>query len=269
MGETGFEEHRERFARDGFTIVRAAFPAAQMAAARALAGELVELAERNPSDVFTRHYLPHRPDQGVLYDLYQRFPEFAALARHEPLVDAIRAIWSRNFFLYENSLVYKPRHGDNAVPWHQDFMGRRGEPPKLIAWMALDDVDEANGCVYAVPGSHRDGFRPWVRVRGETHHTRAVTDGVDLASAVPVEMRAGDVLLFHCALLHSSREIRCEQPRRAYRAAYQSFESARVPRGSPIVISLEDRSELLRPYDYEPGRVKWFVHRIGRRLADW
>ena len=33
MGETsdlGFEDHRERFARDGFTIVRAAFTPAQV-----------------------------------------------------------------------------------------------------------------------------------------------------------------------------------------------------------------------------------------------
>ena len=80
-------------------------------------------------------------------------------------------------------------------------------------------------------------------------------------------MRAGDVLLFHCALVHSSRNITSDRPRRAYRAAYQSFHSTWTPRATPIVVHLGDPSALDVPAEYEPTIVKKFVHKLAARMA--
>ncbi len=239
--------HRDHYFSQGYTILRGALEEPLVARLRARTAELVALAERCPNDPFSNIYMAHRTDQGVLYDLYQRCPDFVDLARHPIVVDAIANIYSPNFFLYENSLVYKPRGKANAVPWHQDFMNRPDEPLKLVAWMALDNVTEENGCMYGVPGSHKAGFLTYIRVPGETHHTRLDTTGIDIDSPVPLILSAGDVLLFHQLLIHGSREIAGGADRRAYRVSYQSFEQIFTPRGAPLVISLRDPAALTRP----------------------
>jgi phytanoyl-CoA hydroxylase len=264
-----FDPEREQFKREGFVIHRSVHAAPLLERMRGVVERVIDLAEAAPGDVFSNHYLKHRTDQGVLYDLYQRFPEFVDLARSAPVVEAVQALYGPNFFLYENSLVFKPKGRENAVPWHQDFMGYPHQPGKVIAWMALDDVDVENGCMYAIPGSHVRGYLPWYRLRGQTHHTRIRPEFVDDSKAVALEMKAGDVLLFNACLIHSSREVHSARPRRAYRAAYQDFGASELPRGSPIVISLKDPAALKRRYDYEPNKLKWVIHRVGKRLVSW
>ena len=261
-----FDAHKQRFRSQGYTVMKGVFPEEELVPMRTRTEQIIHYALRNNCDLFTNYYLRHRVDQGVLYDLFQRFPEFPPLARHPAIVTMLQNIYARNFFLYENSLVYKPPRGDNAVPWHQDFMNRADEPFKVIVWMALDDVDEENGCIYAIPGSHLTGYRSWYKVRGETHHTRLRLDDLDLSRAVPLTLRAGDVLIFHCALLHSSKNVHSERPRRAYRVAYQSFTQTYTPRGSPIVISMLDDSDLTRVCNYEPNSLVRLLHKVGDRL---
>lgn len=59
-----------------------------------------------------------------------------------------------------------PRHALTTVPWHQDayyYGGKEaGNPeyPILSIWIPLVDVNEDNGCLQFVPGSHRWGLRP-------------------------------------------------------------------------------------------------------------
>ena len=263
---------KAQFERDGFVILRGALTPEETARGRAAFEAMAPHIDKNPKDLLSNYYLPHRPDQGVLYDLYQRSPAFAALARTPAIVDGIAAIYGPNFYLYENSLVYKPAGRSNAVHWHQDFMDRPDEHVKVVAWMALDDVTEANGCMYGVPGSHKLGFLKSERVAGETHHTRLVLDGVDLSAAIPLEMKSGDVLLFHQLLVHSSREIALVTNRRAYRVSYQSMDVSYTPRGTPIVISLRDPAVLDRPFaDAHPeisfrGRLRRFGHKVVDRL---
>lgn len=261
---------RADFADNGFVIVRGALTASDTAAGRAAFDRVVPHVESNPRDLMANYYLPHRPDQGVLYDLYQRYPEFAALARAPGVVDAVAAVYSPNFYLYENSLVYKPAGRANAVPWHQDFMDRPNEPVKAVAWMALDDVREDNGCMYAIPGSHKLGFLPSYRVAGETHHTRLKMDGVDVSHAVPLLLNAGDVLIFNQLLLHSSREISNPTNRRAYRVSYQSMDVSYVPRGTPIVISLRDDRvlDVADKTPHGPTGLRARVKRLGHKIVD-
>ena len=51
-------------------------------------------------------------------------------------------------------------------------MNRTDEPEKFIVWIALDDVTVDNGALKFIPGSHKNGFLPYHRVKGQTHHTR-------------------------------------------------------------------------------------------------
>lgn len=257
------------FADRGFVILRDVIDSETVEQGRAEAARAIEHATHSPSDIFTNYYMVHRPDQGVLYDIFQRYPWFDTLTRHRAVVEAIQSVFSPNFYLYENSLIYKTNQENNAVPWHQDFMDRKHEPTKVIAWFALDDVTEANGCMYAVPGSHREGFLPIFHVKGETHHTRLdVRDvNIDDDEVVALTMNAGDVLLFHHLVVHCSRHIAGQTPRRAFRAAYQGFEASTVPRGGPIVIALGDYDKMGQEnQDHSYSLPIRLAHALGRRL---
>lgn len=269
---------KKQFEDEGYIILKGAISEQEMAPLRSLTDKIVSVAEDNPDDLFCNYYMGHRADQGALYDLFQRFPPFARLTRNQTLINAIRAVYSDNFYMYENCLVYKPKGKANAIPWHQDFISRTTEPIKVIAWMALDDVDEENGCMYAVPQSHKLGFLPYRYVPGETAHDQLDLSKVDMDEdkIVPLKMKAGDILLFNQLVLHMSKEIHSDRPRRAYRVSYQDFKQSYTPRGTPIVMHLEDMSLLEKPYEIPESEkpkpviqrnlLQRGLHKIGRKL---
>ncbi|MCE9591942.1 MAG: phytanoyl-CoA dioxygenase family protein [Planctomycetes bacterium] len=258
----------------GYLILRSVIPAGEMSVVRGLTDRIVACASRNLEDPFAKYYLRHRADQGTLYDLYQRHPEFQPLAKIPAVLDALESVLGPDIFLYENCLVYKPRDRRNGVPWHQDFLSRPDEPVKYIAWMAIDNVTRANGAMKIIPGSHLKGFLPWHRVKGETHHDRVNPECVDESKAIHAELAAGDVLVFNQMLLHSSDEVDSELPRRAFRVSYQGFDAISTPRGTPIVLrggtpeSLAQRfpNPYTPPVQVKEDIARRCLHAIGWRL---
>lgn len=228
--------HDYNFIDDGFVILKKVFSEHQLAPVRKLTNEIIAYGEKELEDPFRKFYLKHRTDQGVLYDLFQRHPEFQELAKNSYLLDKLGEVFGENICLYENSLVYKPRGKRNEVPWHQDFISRPKEPLKFIAWIALDDIRKENGAMKVIPGSHKYGFLKWFRVKGETHHDRIDLSQIDASKAVYAELDAGDVMIFNQLLVHSSDECDSEKQRRAYRISYAGMDEVIVPRGTPIVL---------------------------------
>ena len=105
--------------------------------------------------------------------------------------------------LYWEQAVAKPPSARTELPWHQD----NGYTPLipeayLTCWLALDDADVDNGCLWVIPGSHRQSTLP--------HHN--ATDGGPFrvgydgpaADGVPVPVPKGAVLAFSSLLLHRS-----------------------------------------------------------------
>ncbi len=208
----------------GFVLLKGIFSEAELQPLRQLTDRIVAYAEQHLEDPFADYYLRHRSDQGVLYDLFQRHPEFQSVARKKELLDVLEGVIGKDIFMYENCLVYKPKGKNNAVPWHQDFINRPNEPVKYISWVAMDDVTIDNGAMKLIPGSHRKGFLPMYRVKGETHHDRIKPEYIEEDKAQYVTMQAGDALLFNQLVVHSSDLVNSTKPRRAFRASYQSFE---------------------------------------------
>ena len=261
---------------NGYTILKNVFSEDALAGIRDLTQRVTQYAERGLEDPFSKYYLRHRADQGVLYDLYHRHPAFRVFAENHRILDALETALGPDIYLYENSLIYKPPGKHNGVPWHQDFISRPDEPVKYIVWMALDRATRANGCVKVIPGSHKSGFLPWHRVEGETHHDRVNPECVDESKAMYVELDAGDVLIFNQLLLHSSDEVDTDQPRRAYRVSYQGLDTVFTPRSTPIVLRGGEPESLAsrynKPYveqpkvEISPGVAKRVLHAVGWRL---
>ena len=224
-----FDEH-------GFMILNQVFDNSQISPIRDLVDRIISYGENHLEDPFSNYYLSHRTDNGVLYDLFQRHPEFHLLAKNKHILDTLELVLGSDIFLYENSLVYKPKKKNNSVDWHQDFINRPHEPRKFIAWIALDKITKENGAMKMIPGSHKLGFLPYYQVPGETHHTKLNLENVDTSNAVYVTLEAGDVIIFNQLVIHGSDQIDSDLPRRAYRVSFQGFDKIYTPRGTPIVL---------------------------------
>lgn len=150
-------------------------------------------------------------------DPLRRYPRMAQMHRWDEvslqwLIDdrlerVLNEILGRAPYAVQTMLYFKPP-GSRGQALHQDNFYLKAEPGTCVAaWMALDPVDESNGCLSVVPGSHR-----WPILCTEkadtsvsfTDVTVPLPDAGDVRDAVPVVMEAGDVLFFHGALVHGS-----------------------------------------------------------------
>lgn len=150
-------------------------------------------------------------------DPLRRYPRMAQMHRWDEvslqwLIDdrlerVLTEILGRAPYAVQTMLYFKPP-GSRGQALHQDNFYLKAEPGTCVAaWMALDPVDESNGCLSVVPGSHR-----WPILCTEkadtsvsfTDVTVPLPDAGDVRDAVPVVMEAGDVLFFHGALVHGS-----------------------------------------------------------------
>lgn len=267
----------EEFQEQGFVILKKVFNKEKIKEVADLQKRIVEYADKNLEDPFLPWSLEHRNDQGVLYDLYQRHPEFQDMAKNERILDCLESVIGENIYLYDNSLIYKPKGRKNSVPWHQDFLSRPDEPLKIIAWMALDDVTKENGTLQVIPKSHKNGHFSWHRVKGETHHDRVDMEHIEKRrnEIIYAELEAGDVLLFNMFLLHGSDEVHTDKSRRVYRCSYQSMNNKIfTPRQSPIVVrggspeflTANYKTPYIKPNQSIISRV---IRKIGRILINY
>jgi phytanoyl-CoA hydroxylase len=133
------------------------------------------------------------------------------------LVGAHLPGWDGRVKCMQSMLFVKPP-GLPGQAWHQDEHYIPTRDRSLCgAWIALDDADVHNGCLWVVPGSHLRGYLYPTRAHGNDEYDRAEeafdnTDAdlgsFDEHSPVPVAVRAGDVVFFNGYLLHKSLKNR-------------------------------------------------------------
>ena len=98
----------------------------------------------------------------------------------------------------------KPSGFGKVTPPHQDAYYFMIEPCRaLTMWLALDEVDEGNGCVRYVRGSHIRGLRPHVRTE-----TLGFSQGIsdygdnDVENERACIASPGDLLAHHALTIH-------------------------------------------------------------------
>lgn len=98
----------------------------------------------------------------------------------------------------------KPPGLNQATPAHQDGHYFMLKPCRaLTMWMALDSVDEENGCVRYLRGSHRDGLRMHERTQTLGFSQGIVDFGKNETSEeVPCPANPGDLLAHHALTIH-------------------------------------------------------------------
>jgi len=100
----------------------------------------------------------------------------------------------------------KPAGIGQPTPPHQDGYYFHLTPCEAVTgWLALDEVDEENGCIHYIRGSHRDeGFRPHGST-GVLGFSQGMTDFAtedDRAREVSFPGPAGTFLIHHAKTVH-------------------------------------------------------------------
>lgn len=113
----------------------------------------------------------------------------------------------------------KPPGEEAPTPPHQDNYYFCLNPPQVITvWMALDKVNQENGCVRYVRGSHRKGIRPHGRsaILGFSQGILDFSDE-DRAQEVLTDLEPGDVIVHHGNTIHRAEPNRStDRHRRAF-----------------------------------------------------
>lgn len=123
----------------------------------------------------------------------------------------------------------KPAGLNRPTPPHQDGYYFCLEPDEaLTLWIALDDVDEENGCLRYVRGSHLRPHRPHGRssVLGFSQTIRDFGPD-DLAAEYVAAMRRGDALAHHSGTIHWAEENRSRRERRSAAIVFQAARAVR------------------------------------------
>ena len=84
------------------------------------------------------------------------------LASHPVVLDWVEWAMGQNIVLLASHFLCKyPGMGEQIVTWHQDTYYWFLDPPRACTiWLAIDDVDQENGCMQVLPSSQRWGLCP-------------------------------------------------------------------------------------------------------------
>ena len=122
-----------------------------------------------------------------------------------PLVDVAEQIIGPNIKGATSQLTFKLRGNSTPFPWHQDNGYGHLDPYTTITTLtALDDADLDNGCLWIIPGSHKQGQINVALTPEQKKSGKEIAVEADESKAVPVPMRAGESLIFTCWTLHKS-----------------------------------------------------------------
>lgn len=103
------------------------------------------------------------------------------------------------------------------IPFHQDSgYGELDPPEDLTVFFALTDMNEENGCLHVVPGSHRSGLHDHAAAEVNPVLREMQVSG----EAIPIAMAAGEALAFSGLLAHGSGPNRSGEPRIAFYTRY-------------------------------------------------
>ena len=220
----------DHYQQNGFLVIDGFLDPQQVAAAKAgiarVSGEHANLdrdrgafnLEKKGSHNLDPQAAIQRPGllrkiQGAVFEV----PELCDVFAGEPMLDCMEDLMGPELFYHSSKVMFKSP-GGSAKPWHQDAAyWREYTANQITVWIALDDADVDNGCVWAIPGSHRHGIIP--HVGGELQVEEQL---IDLNQASPVPVKAGGLLIFHSLVLHMSHKNTSNRSRLAIICDYDS-----------------------------------------------
>lgn len=116
--------------------------------------------------------------------------------------------WDGSVKCMQSMLFVKPPNFQGQA-WHQDEIYIPTRDRSLIgAWIAMDDANVENGCLWVLPSSHRRGYLYPQHLHNNPDEFDSAQEsyGFDPSNEIPVEVKVGTLVFFNGYLLHRSRK---------------------------------------------------------------
>jgi phytanoyl-CoA hydroxylase len=239
------------YQRDGFIVIPDFKNAGEIAALRARAGEIVEAFDPAASQaIFTTrdqkaddYFLASdntvrcffeeeafdatgrlKQDKALSINkighaMHDLDPAFRAFTADPKLALVARDLGLLDPRVWQSMYIFKQPGIGGEVRWHQDATYFDSDPITVTTfWFALEDATQENGCVWAEPGGHRGPLRERFLRDGDKVRMEKLdaTPWPDNGTAVPLEAKAGSLVIFHGLLPHYSAPNRSPVSRHAY-----------------------------------------------------
>ena len=114
--------------------------------------------------------------------------EFLDRTRDPRLTDPVVDILGPDLLGLNNLYIWKPPKIGLGFPWHQDkwyFNHQYKTGTTVATWTAIDDADKGNGCLYVIPGSHKQGVRDHKELEGSQQGEFKQAEGARDEDGVP------------------------------------------------------------------------------------
>ena len=158
----------------------------------------------------------------VGHALHELHPAFRAVSLECPRVAAVcRSLGFRRCLVPQSMLICKPPRIGGAVLPHVDGAFLYTDPQSVVGlWWPLEDCTLTNGCLWAVPGSHRGGvqrrFKRNAAGTGTEFEPREEGPPFATEGAVPLVIGRGSLVLLHSSVVHFSHGNTSDTSRFAY-----------------------------------------------------
>jgi ectoine hydroxylase-related dioxygenase (phytanoyl-CoA dioxygenase family) len=213
----------EAFHTDGFIVIPSFFKAEEV-------NKLYTFATQD--DAISKHSYGMKDSSGKESKLALWFnpgnDPFGLMVRSERMVSMVNQLMEGDEAVshYHSKIMQKEPKVGGAWEWHQDYgywyKAQFPFPEQMISVMtALTSADRENGCLQVIKGSHKMG-----RVN---HHTdgnqmgadmKYVEQALEMMKLIFVELKPGDVLIFHSNIFHRSEANLSDRARWSFISAY-------------------------------------------------
>lgn len=145
---------------------------------------------------------------------------YARLARHPRMIDPVQQVFGEELYMHQFKINGKMAFEGDVWQWHQDYGTWKNDdlmpdPRAMNIAIFLDDVNEFNGPLMFIPGSHRLGVVDAKHDLTTTSYPLWTVDNALIAQLVQraggkqggivsPKGPAGSMIMFHGCLLHAS-----------------------------------------------------------------
>lgn len=145
---------------------------------------------------------------------YSFHPKLARMAMELAGASGIR--------VFHDHGLWKMSQDSKPTAWHQDYpYWPMTEPGALSVWIPMHDVDENNGCMMFVPGSHKAGKLKGIDLANPQDIYEQIK-GTELEKTKPVRvpLKKGSCTFHHGLTFHFAHANMSQEPRRVLAIIY-------------------------------------------------
>ncbi|XP_072971981.1 phytanoyl-CoA dioxygenase 1 [Typha angustifolia] len=152
----------------------------------------------------------------VGHALHELDPVFRKFSFSDKICSMLSSLGYKRPAVIQSMYIFKqPGIGGEVVP-HQDNSFIYTEPTSCTGlWLALEDATITNGCLWVIPGSHKNGLKRRFIRDGNGVYFDLPSPSYDQKEFVALEVKSGSLVIIHGDLIHQSFENQSPKSRHA------------------------------------------------------